>query len=317
MRCVALAEEVAARGSAVVFVADLDSVDWARDQVVRRGFTHFQPSTAPSDEVSMLAALGPAYVVVDSYVLPVSVYADLRAAGIPLLALVDGDPQGRVADLLVDQNIGAEADSWELEANAHRVAGLDYALMRTELIDRRPAAPSNAVTEPPQVFAFFGGTDAFGAGPVLTRALIATGEPFSLRVVTPERWDSIPLPGPGQSVEQIRPTDRLADEVLAADLVISAAGTSSWELLCLGAACAFVCVAGNQELSYGRAVADGLGLGLGLLADVAADDSAATEVLRAALADPGLRLDLRARAWHRVDGRGRGRVLDAFARVTG
>ncbi len=317
MRCVALAEEIAARGSAVVFVADLDSVGWAREQVVGRGFTHVPPAAVTSDEVAMLAGLGPAYVVVDSYALPLSVYADLRAAGIPVLALVDGDPEGRVADLLVDQNIGAEADTWTLGPDVERVAGLDYALMRSELTDQRPDHPSTTTAEPPRLFAFFGGTDAFGAGPVLTRALIATGEPFALRVVAPQRWDDIPLPGPGQSVELIQPTDRLAAEVQAADLVISAAGTSSWELLCLGAACAFVCVAENQQLSYGRAVSEGLGLGLGLLQDVAADDRGATEVLRSALGDPGLRLDLRARAWHRVDGRGRGRVLDAFARVIG
>ena len=34
-----------------------------------------------------------------------------------------------------------------------------------------------------RLFAFFGGTDAFGAAPVLTRALVATGAAFDLRVV--------------------------------------------------------------------------------------------------------------------------------------
>jgi spore coat polysaccharide biosynthesis predicted glycosyltransferase SpsG len=317
MRCVALAEEIAARGRPVVFVADLDAVDWARDQVLGRGFAHRAPAAGADGEVSMLTALRPAYVVIDSYLLPVAVYDGLRAAGIRVLALVDGDPQGRAADLLVDQNIGAELDVWELAAGLDRVGGLDYALMRDEILDRRPDRPREESSDPPRVFAFFGGTDAFGAGPVLADALIATGQPFALRIVAPQPWAVPPVPGDHQSIELIAPTDQLATEVLAADLVISAAGTSSWELLCLGAACAFVCVADNQELSYGRAVSEGLGLGLGRLDAVAADSGPAADLLRGALSDPGLRSELRARAWQRVDGRGRGRVLDAFGRVTG
>ena len=37
-----------------------------------------------------------------------------------------------------------------------------------------------------------------------------------------------------------------AQEVLAADVVVSAAGSSMWELLALGTACGMVAVAGNQ-----------------------------------------------------------------------
>jgi spore coat polysaccharide biosynthesis predicted glycosyltransferase SpsG len=113
----------------------------------------------------------------------------------------------------------------------------------------------------------------------------------------------------------IAPTDRLAEEVLSADLVISAAGTSSWELLCLGAACAFVYVADNQATSYERVLAAGLGLGLGRLEDLVTDPGPATAVLTRALADAGLRAGLRAGGWERVDGGGRSRVAEAFAAI--
>ena len=49
----------------------------------------------------------------------------------------------------------------------------------------------------------------------------------------------------------------------AADLVISAAGSSLSELLCIGAAAAVVCVADNQQLGYARVVAAGTAAGLG------------------------------------------------------
>ena len=138
MRCVALAEEWATRGRDVVFVADLARVPWARDQVERRGFTHLPPPASYDDEVATVAALDPAFVVVDSYLLPAEVYAGLRELGAGTLALVDGDPAGRPADLWLDQNIGAEQDAWEVPAGTTRLAGLDHALMRDDI--RRAAA---------------------------------------------------------------------------------------------------------------------------------------------------------------------------------
>lgn len=312
MRCVALAEEIAVRGYPVTFVADLAEVPWARQQVASRGFEIVAPPESVDDEVAALLAFDPEWVVLDTYVLPGTVHAGLLDAGVDVLAFVDGDPTDRTGIVLVDQNIGAEADAWPVPDGVVRLAGLDYALMRDEIVERRPEAPKVEANPVPQVFAFFGGTDAFGAGPVLTRALIGTGAPFDLRVVAAGAWDTAPEPGPGQTVTLLDPTDRLADEVLAADLVVSAAGTSSWELLCLGAACAFVCVAENQQLSYGRTVDSGLGLGLGLLAEVKAAPGSAAAVLAPALGDHRVRSSLRAAAWSRVDGRGRARVVDAF-----
>ncbi len=67
-----------------------------------------------------------------------------------------------------------------------RLAGLDYVLLRDEILALRPEeppAPRQSVV--PKVFAFFGGTDAYGAGPYVVQALAATGVPFEATVVAP------------------------------------------------------------------------------------------------------------------------------------
>ncbi|HEX4189377.1 MAG TPA: spore coat protein [Marmoricola sp.] len=314
MRCLALGEEFADRGWSVVVAADVASVPFAQAQVDARGFTHQQAPAGVEEHVAVLAQHGADAAVIDSYHVPDEVYA-ATAALVPTLALVDGDPGPRTALMLLDQNIGAQGDDWPVGDGTVRLAGLDFALMRDEIRSQRPGSPVRADGVPPQVFAFFGGTDAFGAGPVLTEALIATGRPFRLRVVAPVPWSEPPVPGPGQQIELIGPTDRLAAEVLAADLVISASGTSSWELLCLGAGCAFVCVAENQAEGYRRILGEGLGLGLGSIGDLRHGTGAATTVLRTALDDASLRSALRDRAWSRVDGDGRVRAVDGFLRA--
>lgn len=306
MRCVALAEEFAARGHRVVFLSDADEVPFAARQLSTRGFTSMRPTAS---HVGMLSALGASTVVIDSYHLPATTYAEVSAA-FPTIALVDGDPAGRAAHLYVDQNLGAENDRWELPAGAVRLAGLEYALMRDEVLLERPATAEHAEADPLRVLAFFGGTDAFGAGPVLAQALVATGRPFEATIVAPNPWDP-PATAPGQRLTLIGPTDDLASRVRDADLVVSAAGTSSWELLCLRAACGFVCVAENQRVSYDRVVGTGAVVGLGVLEEIAADAVPAVRALDRLLSDAALRRDLRATGGALVDGRGRARVADA------
>lgn len=321
MRCIALAEELVSRGEQVRFFVDTSAVPFAAAQLEARGLASQTPPAGLDDQLSALATLRPDAVVVDSYVLPAEAYAQVRRRW-RTLALVDGDVLGRQADLYLDQNIGAEHDSWPLpDVGATRLAGLSYALMRDDVLRHRPAAPGRPAPAGgvPEVLAFFGGTDAYGAAPLVVPALVATGLPFRLRVVaaTEERRRELAAVAtrPGQQVEVIAPTDRIAGLVTSADLVVSAAGTSSWELLCLGAAVGFVCVADNQAASYDRAVAAGLGVGLGRLAEVAADPAPAVDALRTLLADEEARSALRARGWSLVDGGGRGRVIDAFEAV--
>lgn len=318
MRCLALAEELEARGREVVFLVDAAAVPFAAAQLDARGFASVVPAATVTAQLEQVAELAPEAVVIDSYRLPSVAYAGARAS-YRTLAFADGAIGGREADVYLDQNIGAEHDHRALPAGAVRLAGLRYALMRDEVLRHRPAQPEVPAPDgPPRVLAFFGGTDAFGAAPVLTAALVATGLPFRLSVVaaTEERRAALAAIAtePGQEVEVIAPTDRIAELVRAADLVVSAAGTSSWELLCLGAAAAFVCVADNQAESYGRVVAQGLTFPLGLLSGVRADPTAATAALAEALSDAGARNRLRRTGWELVDGQGRQRVVTALLR---
>ena len=70
--------------------------------------------------------------MIDSYALPRDAYSAVRRVR-PTLAIVDGDPAQKDGHVIVDQNIGAEADDWPLPEGTVRLAGLDYALMRDEI----------------------------------------------------------------------------------------------------------------------------------------------------------------------------------------
>ncbi|MGZ0149284.1 PseG/SpsG family protein [Kribbella sp. WER1] len=317
MRCLALAEEVRRRGVGVVFVCDAHTVPWAAAQIAARGIEVHPAVHGPGEHVEVFERLGLDAVVFDSYDLDAAVYPAVRASGLPTLAIVDGDFRDAEADVLVDQNLAAELDHPVLPRNAVRLAGLRYVMIRDEILAHRPAtAPADRRNVVPKVFAFFGGTDAFGAGPYVARALAATGLPFEATVVAPgpdlaARIADVEVQ-PHQQLQVIGPTDQLAARVREADLTISASGTSTWELLCLGATAGLVCVVDNQVMGYERAVDTRAAAGLGLLRALQDDPGSADQILKRLLTDPAERGRLSRAGWELVDGRGRERVADAL-----
>ncbi|MET8267792.1 PseG/SpsG family protein [Micromonospora arida] len=362
VRCLALAEEFLARGADVTVFGTVERLDWATAELAARGIPLLPGPDSAAELVEVARRHHLDVFVLDSYELDPAGAGALRAAGVYTLAIIDGDSRGQVADLYLDQNFGAElpalgsgfgADLPGLRSGPDRpglrsapelpglesgpelgsglgaelpgrlLAGSGYALLRDTVINARPpvAPPATAVSRP-RVLAFFGGTDAVGAAPLLTRVLVATGHPMDLTVIVgrPEieaEVDDV-APGRGQTIRPVPPTTSLPALITEADLVVSAAGTSTWELCCLGAPGALVCVVDNQRESYTRVVRHGLAAGLGELPELTAGGVAgraaratAARTLHGLLSSPQRRAMLAARAWSTVDGQGRARVVDA------
>jgi spore coat polysaccharide biosynthesis predicted glycosyltransferase SpsG len=323
MRCLALAEELLDRGWRVAMCADTPVVPWVHDLLLRRGVQHVPGRSDPAALVDLVRRLHADVVVVDSYRLPTEAYAALQETTRCSLALVDGPRDGRPADLHLDQNLGGLP---EPDPGGTLLRGPTYALLRDEVLaaaqHARDRRPSRAV----RVVAFFGGTDPVGAAPVLTRRILATGTPVRLACVVarPEHADAVRrLPvGRGQTVRTLSPTPDLPHLLAAADVVVSASGTSVLELLHLGAGVGIVRVAENQRSGYAALLEAGVVVGLGSVGPATGTGSPAAvdledDALRALLGDRELQRELRARGPRLVDGRGRGRVCDRLQALAG
>ncbi|MEU7850872.1 spore coat protein [Micromonospora parva] len=324
VRCLALAEEFLARGADVTVFGTVERLDWATAELAARGIPLLPGPDSAAELVEAARRHELDVLVLDSYDLDPAGAGALRAAGVYTVAIVDGDSRGQVADLYLDQNFGAELPGLP----GRLLAGSGYALLRDSVINARPpVAPPATEVSRPRVLAFFGGTDAVGAAPVLTRVLVAAGHPMDLTVIVgrPEIEAEIEdvTPGRGQIIRPVPPTTSLPALITEADLVVSAAGTSTWELCCLGAPSALVCVVDNQRESYTRVVRHGLAAGLGELPELTAGGVAgraaratAARTLHGLLSAPQRRATLAARAWSTVDGQGRARVVDAVFDAT-
>jgi spore coat polysaccharide biosynthesis predicted glycosyltransferase SpsG len=240
-----------------------------------------------------------------------------------VLDVLDGDFGRQEADLYLDQNLGAEHAPFDGPEGSVRLAGMQYALLREVVRENRPTAP-RPTTEPAvfDIVAFFGGTDAHDAAPVVVPLLLQTGVAMQVRVVAGRsklaRQLAVLPTEAGQRIEVLEPTDDLPRLAAASDLVVCASGTSLWEMLCVGAPSAILAVTRNQEIGYQAVVTGEFAVGLGRLDQLCTDDTARVEAVRSLatlLRNPERRARLSDRGWALVDGRGRERVAEALLGV--
>lgn len=309
-------EELLARGHRVELVGDVD-VEWLRRQVEALGVST-TPGMPADAFVEFALSRGTDVVMVDGYEFPADLGRGLREAGIGVATMIDAQfGAHQVADMYVDQNLGAVAG----DAPGQWLLGTEYTLLRDVVVARRGEASVDARV--PRVLVVFGGTDPFRGSPVALELLQATGLPVHAVVIAadPEVAEAlrrVPV-GPEQHVEVVGPQDDLPGLAVTCHAAISAAGSSVWELACLGIPTALVCVVDNQAEGYREATRD-LALGLGHLEQLRSDTQAreaAVQQLRQLVGDPRFRADMADAAAELVDGLGRVRVADAMEELAG
>ena len=291
MRTLALVERWAATGPAYVALAS------GRSRVARRVEAAGGRVVEVDDDGSaaglrrLLGDLRPAWAVLDGYRFGTDVQRAVRGTGTRLAVVDDHGHHGAyAADLVVDQNLGgAPGAVADRPDGAAALLGPRYALVREEFRAPRPTAYHGTT----RVVVTLGGSAADRAEGVADRLaadLAASG--LEVDVTTPLRSGA---------------RDRMGGLLGAATLVVSAAGTTTWELCALGRPAVLVAVAGNQE-PVGQAMGEaGAARYLGRL-DALAPCRLADEV-RALLTEPAARTALAGRAAALVDGAGVDRVV--------
>lgn len=310
VRCLALAQELRSRNISVHTFGALE-VPWVEAAYGRTG------STIRSAAEIATAPLS--HAVVDGYAIPPEIGGSLRARGVRTLAMVDGRfGATQDADIYVDQNFGSEDFVHPVPAGTRLLAGIEYALFRDNLLAARGHRPK---TDPPRLLAVFGGTDPLQGCPDLVELALATTAPVHVLAVAATDEIAHVLkrlqPNDRQSIEILRDPADLPALAAGCDAAISAAGSTIWEMLCLGVPTASVCVIDNQEQGYRATVDAGLTVAGGRLSalrgpNCAGEQALVLDQLTQLLRSARLRQQLSDAGRALVDGQGRVRVVDAL-----
>lgn len=321
MRSLALAEAAVAAGHDVVVAGHFEGELLLRQLVTAPVEVLFLPAAMAGGDsrevVDLVQRLRPDVLHADSYGASERLGELVATTGVSDVVfsnMEDGAFGRRPADVVVDPTLGAELSSRPEDGSGWLLRGSRYTPVRRRVIDaRRPAAgvaSDRGQQVARSVLVVMGGTDPVGLVPAAVGLLSSTGLPLEVTAIAEGENAERALAaarGSRLSLTVLAPVDDLAELMSARDLVISAAGTSIWELCCLGVPAALVWAVDNQRAGYDEVVAAGAAVGLG--GPELGKDAGSVELLTRALTHPGVRAALAAAGRRVVDGLGSWRVV--------
>ncbi len=260
MRCLALALEWQAMGGKALFVSHCDS-DALKARVRDAGIELIGPAASYPDALdlalmqSLARDLAPAdpWVILDGYHFDTPFQRALKDIGFRLLVIDDTAHQpGYAADILLNQNFGAEALAYDCETDTRLLLGTRYTLLRPEfeqwlgwkrefpsrvrniLLTMGAADPDNATC------CVLGALKSLELSDAQVKVLAGPAFSHSEELSLLSRNDP-------EAFEIVRNPINVSDLMAWAHVAITAGGSTLWELAFMKLPAAVVILADNQE----------------------------------------------------------------------
>jgi len=289
MRCLTLAQALAAEGAECHFICR-EHPGHMIEAIRSRGFSTHALSAKASIEIEAEEVPQPAHalwlcaswqedawqsqeyvrhlvldwVVVDHYALDKRWEQAVLPHGCRLLVIDDLADREHACDLLLDQNLGRQADDYAslVPDTCVRLIGPQYALLRPEFARMREISHARRAAEPQlrHLLVTMGGVDKDDATGAVLSALRDCPLPDDCRITVVMGANAPWLEKvQGQAADMRWATEvfvnvaDMAERMCNADLAIGAAGSTSWERCCLGLPALMMVLAENQW-GLGRAL---------------------------------------------------------------
>jgi len=277
MRCLALAQAWRKTGSVVFAVAQCTPA--LEERVRGEGFEvrklPVEPGTRGDEQATTSLALqaGAIWVVVDGYQFGADYQRAIKSAGLRLLFFDDyGHADYYCADLVINQNSGADAGTYtRREPYTRLLLGSRYVLLRSEFLtwqDWRRETPTVAR----RVLVTLGGSDPSNVTGKVVKALRMVEDVEGVVVVggSNPHWSSLKADRRklATAFELVVDPKNMPELMARADIAITAAGATLWEMAFMGLPSLVILLADNQRINAEFAKRTGLGIYLGWHKDV-------------------------------------------------
>ncbi|MCH2200470.1 MAG: UDP-2,4-diacetamido-2,4,6-trideoxy-beta-L-altropyranose hydrolase [Fuerstiella sp.] len=273
MRCLALCQAWQDLGGNVIVVSS-NLPQHLSDRLDQEGFQLEQIEVSPgsnadADQTATLASLmKTTTVVVDGYHFSDSFRQRLRNCGCRVIAIDDWG-EATAADVVLNQNLNASVDDYpNLAADSAILAGCQFALLRREFREQRQQC-NRIRTSPDRVLVSCGGSDPQNATTKILKSLDCPAlEVLEVVVVAG---------GCNRRANQLRELSKslradvriehncrdMASLMNWADIAIVAAGSTCWELACVGVPMIAAITTDNQVRLAQSVAENGLGWNVG------------------------------------------------------
>ena len=185
-----------------------------------------------------MVARGGAIVLVDHYQATAEYFQRLREAGVGVAVIDDlADRDLAAVDWILNQNPFADQLDYPEGNGATVLRGLNYALLREQFVDARAQLVREFDAPGRKVLVTLGGSGVERKCAAIVQALGTVERRLDVRVVL-----GAAKPDPVVDAVQAMPHDvavlqcieNMADQMVWADVALSAGGSTCWEMCCLG-----------------------------------------------------------------------------------
>lgn len=312
-RSVAVAETALAADWDVIFCGEVESA-LGLELLESRGFNLVAVPPGSSGLAEVAADLHTDVVHIDSYADQGILLDELSRRGILLSSVEDGHYGRRPADLVIDPSPTSEREHRPADGSGRLLRGAKAIPLRRSLLSAR-RDPDPEKVSGSSVMVVMGGTDALGLTDEAAQLWIDSAAPGVCHVVSARRPTAADRCADNQRIVWHKPSPAVPALFGAMDLVISGAGTTTWELAALGVPVALIQLVDNQRDNYSFAVGSGFALGLGEVRDGRLQADGAAALLAEVLEDPLQLSALSTTGRSMVDGRGSERIVENWSRM--
>ena len=315
VRSLTLAREFQKSGNSVRMISSIEGVPWLSKMIEESGVEI--ETCAPHTLVTPHASNSEFdLLVVDSYRVPV-MQIEQASKQIPIMAIVDYEPRGARYKLLLDQNL--DAKKYPLGYELHQMIGPSFALVREEIrAIRRTSSKRRNAKSKPVVLVMIGGSDPVQLSILISRLLSSIDSEYEIHFVTSTNNHleiSSNLPKNKGNIHSLVPDiHSLLNQV---DVVISAAGTSSLDLSCIGVPTIYIAIVENQIQNLMAISKLGIGFALGEYQDVINKQEMLTHLVSVCAYDETVREEIFTNSQNLVDGLGASRVVREVEKLFG
>ena len=313
MRALALAQGLKEAGGEAVFLSYCES-EALLGRIKKEGFRIYASERPTGIETAkdILRKESPGWAVLDGYSFASDFQKEIKDMGLRLLVVDDfAHLEHYHADIILNQNYGAETFKYDAEPYTRILAGTKYVLLRKEFLKYRGhkrAIPDIAK----KLLITLGGADPGNHTLKVMRAVNLIERPLRVKVVvgaSNPNFDSIKTKaGRGRhKIEILKGVEDMAPLMAWADVAVSAGGTTVWELAFMGVPSLLCIIADNQENSVNALSEGGVFASLGWLKDRTEKETASA--LEAVIKGKPLRQKMHEKANALVDGKGVYRVI--------
>ncbi len=323
MRSIALAQAWQDHGGKAVFLGKIESgilcERLAMEQIELIQLPGAFPDQCDADTVLNYLAdkdMSTGWIVVDGYHFNQDYQQIICASGWHILVVDDmGHLPEYTADIVLNQNPGNEEIIYRVSPETLILRGERYILLRREFLNTNfPITP--IASRAHHILVTLGGADPgnntkrilealekVNDKALIVKVVVGPTNPY-LNSLTTAASDA------GYTIELITAANNMPALMRWADLAVSGAGTTCWELAHMGVPFAVAILADNQEIVASTLAAHEAAVVLGRSKKWHDADTAAA--LRALINDHGSRQYMRQQAGKLVDGRGSERVVQSM-----